>query len=665
MKLSLRRAEMLALAAFLLQVFFFFLSQWIAMGSNSAAVRVEAWHFLGGAVIWLILLLQFRQRRLAQEERQDAEQFERLRREGKDTSVFESATVEGALHLAERRLAWLEKYLLPVFAFLMSGYLLGIGYWLFHSLRGAPVKVLAGHEVLLGSAAYLAIAAVISFLFSRYAVGMSQQSEWRPLRAGGSYLLSNALACFALAVILLVVDAGYRGVEPVVAYILIVLMIVIGVEILLNLILDAYRPRLKGEYRRAAYESRLLGLFSEPGGLLRTAAHAIDYQFGFRVSETWFYKLLERAVLPLLVLQALVLYFMSCLTIVQPGNQAVLERFGVPQNVNQPYQSGIHLKFPWPIDMIRSFPVQQVKFIDVGFERFETEDEAKPELWTVSHWKQEFPFIVAVPEAYRRTTSLDANTVSLSPVVVAENRSSLLPEDIAQPALARSDFDLVVMALTIHYRIEDVAQYAYGDNYCYQDPHELLESLCYHEAVQLAARSDLEKLLGPGRHKTTESLREAIQQQVNKHELGVKILFVGLESVHPPITVAESFEKVVSALQDKQAKVLKAQGEARELLANAQGQDVILKSAAEAYAFRRSRMAQATGDRFASQLEAYQKGGQVYQWREYLSVLEEFMPSLRKYVIASSNVNRWVYEMDLKEKLQPDLFEGLGIPEKK
>ena len=241
---------------------------------------------------------------------------------------------------------------------------------------------------------------------------------------------------------------------------------------------------------------------------------------------------------------------------------------------------------------------------------------------------------------------------------------NLVPAELAQTALIGSDFDLLVVALTVHYRIKSVAQYGYGSK-CYKDPHGLLEAFSYRETVQYAAHSNLEALLGPGRHKTTAALQNAIQAVADKFELGVSIVFVGLESVHPPIAIADSFEQVISSLQEKQAKVLSARGAARELLAIARGQDAIRRSEAEAYAYRRSRLAEADAERFSSQQEAFAQGGQVYQWREYLSVLDETLPDNRKYVIASSKVNRWVYELDLKEKLQPDLFEGLGIPEKK
>ncbi|OPZ94124.1 MAG: hypothetical protein BWY71_02425 [Planctomycetes bacterium ADurb.Bin412] len=79
---------------------------------------------------------------------------------------------------------------------------------------------------------------------------------------------------------------------------------------------------------------------------------------------------------------------------------------------------------------------------------------------------------------------------------------------------------------------------------------------------------------------------------------------------------------------------------------------------------RRSQVTRAMSERFAQQAEAYEKGGAVYLWREYLSVLDQYLPGIRKYVVASSRVDSWVYEVDLKEKLEPDLFEGLGVPDK-
>lgn len=676
MKLSARRAEILALIALLMQLLFFLLTLLVSYYVHSSAVRVEAWHFLGGVGIWLILLLQFHQRRLAQEERLDVEQYQLLRREGKDTSVFEGKVIEDTLHLSVRRLAWLEKYLLAIFAVLIAGYLLVMSYLLYGQIRAGEAVGFAARNLRLESAALLAGFALVSFLFSRYAVGMSQQSEWRPLRAGGSFLLSNTLASFALAIILVLSDDAYLKADLVMAYVLVGIMTAIGLETVFNLVLDAFRPRLKGQYRRAAFESRLLGLFSEPGGILRTAAHALDYQFGFKVSETWFFQLLSKAVVPLLLLQALALYLLTCIAIVPPGEVGVLERCGRPTNVNEPYQSGLHLKLPWPLDNMKSFPVEQLQVIEVGFERNDPKydeqgreiPELTPIIWTKEHWKKEHPFMVAVKKSDWLPSSdrkpIESKNQVLEDANAPEDVNLKTPGDTGDE-VQRTDFDMLVVSLVINYRIRNVAEFAYGDTYCYLDPHKFLEAICHREAVLYAAHSDIERLLGPGRKRTAEDLKNLIQAQMDQYRMGMEIVFVGLESVHPPVAVAESYEQVISAQQTRQASILKAQGQAQELLAQVRGESAVLEAQAQAYAFERSEMARADSARFARQLQALEKGKTVYLWREYLSVLEELLPKMRKYVMATHKVNSWVYELDLKEKLEPDLFKELGIEREK
>ncbi len=649
-QLSPKRAEILSLLAFFLHLLFFLLVLFLSSRVNSLAGKITAWHFLGGTIIWLMLLLQFRQRRLAEEERLDAEQYQRLRREGKETSVFEGTVAEDTLHIAKRRLQWMEKYLLTIFAVAIALYLLGMGYWLGMQVRSAGETVLAEREAIYETAAILVGIGMISFLFSRYAVGLSQESSWRPLRAGGSYLFSNALASFTLAVILLVADAGYLLAEKILSYVLVILLLALGVEIILNLVLDAFRPRVKGQYRRSAYESRILGLFCEPGGILKTFAHAMDYQFGFKVSETWFYRLLEKAIVPLLIISGLALYFLSCISVVPTGQVGVLERWGRPLNVKEPYPSGLHVKLPWPIDRIRLFPVKQVQIMEIGFERGEkqayiNDEDPNPILWTVQHWEAEPPFLVAVQ---------DPNQAKLS--------SEESEEKSKRDKTGSSLVDLLVVPLEIHYRIVDVEKYGYGTDQCYTDPVGLLESISYREAIHYCAQSYLEKLMGPGREETARYLKRAIQAQADAYGMGLQIDFVGLGSIHPPVKVAESFEQVVSALQKKQAAILAAQGEASKALAKAQGSSSAEISQAQAYQFERATVAEADARRFTEQIKAYEAGGSIYLEREYLSVLDKLLPGRRKYVMDSDDVASWVYTFDLKEKLEPDLFRGIKIP---
>ena len=66
-------------------------------------------------------------------------------------------------------------------------------------------------------------------------------------------------------------------------------------------------------------------------GLITTAAQALDYQFGFKVSETWFYRFFEKALGWLLLLQLGALVLSTCVVFIEAGEQGLLEHFGKPR----------------------------------------------------------------------------------------------------------------------------------------------------------------------------------------------------------------------------------------------------------------------------------------------------------------------------------------------
>src|SRR6185436_16455878 len=143
--------------------------------------------------------------------------------------------------------------------------------------------------------------------------------------ASALLLGAYALALTALSVALVWFD--FRKADWILARILCVLLGLLAIENILTLLLEGYRPRVRGRPARILYESRLVELLSHPEGIFTTVAHTLDYQFGFKVSETWFYQFLRRSVLWLALCYVVILAAFTCLVYVQPGESALLERF--------------------------------------------------------------------------------------------------------------------------------------------------------------------------------------------------------------------------------------------------------------------------------------------------------------------------------------------------
>lgn len=684
MTVSSKRPIHVALVSLILSIIFFGITFFLGRWSGFFAVSAVSWLILSVAFVWFVLCLQFYQRSLAEQEKLDSGQ---LLRDEKSSAIFQARSERATLlSVAQHRLEIFEKWFIPLFSALIAVFQIGIGLYLLNAVGAAAENELK-QPLLCGI--FMTAIAFVSFLISRYATGMSGQPEWKPLRAGGSSLLGVAVLCFALAVILaLVYLFNFRTPVNIIAMLIPALLVVLGAETALNLIMDIYRPRLKGRYSRSAFDSRLLGVINEPGGILRSLADAIDYQFGFKASQTWFYKLLEQAVVPLILFGVITLYLLSCVIVVGPDEQAIIEHFGDPVNKAGQVRlidSGLAFKWPWPIDIAYKYPTKMISEISIGFvpkvDPATGEVEHKPLLWGQAHHEKEYQLLVASPQS--GTKSL-AGTVPVS---------------------------LVIAAVPVQYRIKDLYSFIYKHN----EPEKLLESICYRELTRFAASAKTEaddetdidqSLLGIGRTEAGKILTERIQKAADEEGLGVEIVFLGLQGVHPPAEVAAAYHKVISAVQQKQSLILQAQAERNMMLSTLVGsvekadelyrlalkyrqsedantpeeieklgkqldtafeeaKGVIFKTLRESqsYAFQKETLAKGTGERFAGQLKAYRAAPEIYVHEQRLAMLEEALDGVRKYVIVADQNDTQVTIIDLQDNPAPSIYETGVIEE--
>jgi regulator of protease activity HflC (stomatin/prohibitin superfamily) len=615
----------------------------------------------------------FHLRSLAEQEKLDMAQLAAT--EQGETIFQGGADREALLHIAQKRLEVFEKWFMPSFSILIAIYEIVIGFWLFYKVKGDSFVLGEVAKPQL-AAIFMVMVAFLSFLISRYATGMSSQKNWRLLRAGGSYLLAVAILAFALSISLglaqFKIGAGLdllRWVGP-------LLLIVLGVEICLNTVLDIYRPRLKGQEVRAAFDSRLLGIINEPGGILHTFASAIDYQFGFKVSQTWFAQLVSKAFIPLLLFFVLVLNLLSCVVVVDPGEQALIQHLG-KFNAESVVGPGIHFKLPWPFDVADIYATSHVEVIGIGYEKDAEHDDDKPLLWGEKHYGTEYNLLVA--------TGSDHGVVAEGAVPVS----------------------IVNAAVSVKYRISDLYEYVRNT----KEPQDRLTAICYSELSKYAASSKIEtegdvegadklSVIGAGRRVAGMELKKSIQARMDAANLGIEIIYVGLEGVHPPTEVAEAYQGVIGAVQQKQAAILMAQGESgreltllcgsvekaeelyaiatrlrvakeigdaieiesvsRELYAavdNADGEMFKTLAEARGFAFERRLSARAAGDRFAGQVKAMQASPMIYKKQHRLAMLEEVLKNVRKYVVIAEENDSEVYIINLEQKLAPSMYD--------
>jgi regulator of protease activity HflC (stomatin/prohibitin superfamily) len=591
----------------------------VARVAGSLAGQVTA-AFIGiGA---LVAAVSWFQTRLEENERLEKLEFEELIKSRSGSALFETRDAES--FPAQRSREQFERFFVRAFTVVLflvqaAGALL-LWRWLSISTTVIEVRQLALALALFG------LFFLVLFILGRFSAAIARLEDHRLLRPSASWLLLGAYLCLAVALGLVGVWADFPRTDFYFARILCGLLGLLALETLLTLVLEIYRPRVKGKVARPLYESRLVGLLGQPEGLITTAAQALDYQFGFKVSETWFFRLVQRHLPALIAAQVAVLLLSTCVVFIDPGEQGILERFGKPLDGRAVLSPGGHLKLPWPIDKVFRYRTEQIQTFDVGFTPDPRYQQMQTIVWTVPHSKED-NFLVA-------------------------NRETATVETGEQPAARRAPpVSLLSVSIPVQYRITNVLAWAYN----YQGPTNLLQDVATREVVRYLVNVDLNEIMSHNRLAASEILRRRIQEAADALHLGVGILFVGLQGIHPPVNVAGDYEKVVGADQDRRARLLNANADAfrTNVLAGARAFAVTNEALALRQRLEVGSLAKAA--LFTNQIPAFEAAPSVYRQRLYFQTFARAAANPRKYILLTTNTQD-VIVFDLQDRIREDLL---------
>jgi len=499
------------------------------------------------------------------------------------------------------------------------------------------------------------------YLMGRYTAGLAHGTGYRSLRAAGSYLVGNVATSLLLIFAMAMLHFEVEWPEGVAGYVIPGVMGLVGVEILFNLVLDIYRPRVPGQEHRAAYDSRLLGLVAEPGGILKTVASTLDYQFGFKVSDTWFYRFMERAIVPLILVQLLTLWLLSGMVVVERGEVAFIETFGQPRIRAEDegrlqasvYGPGYHVKWPWPIEVTRIIPSDRIYRKEIG-KIYYAEEGGQP---------REGPPPGGPEEEIHPMT--DENVILWNEFHVDPKEgyeaNFLVPSVGDVTGKEAPAINIARVQANVHYRIKrgkgggvDPAA-AYEFRYGHTDIPRLVDDLAYKVMCQIAARQNFLNWLHKEREQVSDAFAAALQKELIEHKTGIELVYAGIPVVHPPAETAKDFEGVINAYEEKEKTIHEAHKDATVKVNQAEGQAAQTVGKANSYSYELSTLAKAEADRFEIQLGAYRRAPEVYRFRKYFFALERVLEGHRLYV--GPITENEVQIFDLQDKLRADILE--------
>ena len=595
----------------------------IAQYANALAGQVAA-VFLGLGV--LVGFVSWFQMRLEARERLEKLELDELARSKGSATLFEGKDAE--VFPAQQSRVQFEKYFVPGFTVLLlllqGAAVIVLWRWLEKMVAVAPLKQEMVAMSLLG------LLALILFLIGRFSATIARLENHRLLRPTASQVLLGAYLCALSALAIAGVKGEFPRADLYVARGLVIVLGLAAVETLATLVFELFRPRVKGKIARPLYDSRFVGLLTQPEGLVVTAAQTLDYQFGFKVSETWFYQAFKQGARWMFLLQLAALLLSTCVVFIEPGEQALLERFGKRVEGRAVLDPGAHLKLPWPVDKIYRYRTEEIQSLNVGSVPEKEEHESRIALWTAGHPHDE-NFVVANRERNAGQAAPDGGARKAPPV------------------------SLLTVGVPVQFQIHDLVQWAYN----HEDSAALLQQLATREVIRYLVSVDLNEIMSHSRQESAAALRDRIQAAADANHLGAQVLFVGLQDLHPPVKVAPEYEKVVSAIHLKQAKILAAQAYAISTNVLAGARAFTLTNSAQAARLSLELTASARAAAFTNQLPAYNAAPSVYLQRAYLQAFAAATAKPTKYLILATNTTD-IIQFDLQRRIDDDIFNKVA-----
>lgn len=634
-----------------------FMSIWT--GTHTAFLLLAA-----GWTTFLFSLLIFNFYRLKYKSELEAEEQEEVRKSaGASKELFDDS--DDALMLSARALKTWSKYVLPLITILY-----GLGGLVFLAMKwsafAAPVPV--NPKTQMAAAACAGAIGVCYFLIGAFFGGASKQKGGLGLRAFSAWSYFTAVLCVAVMVLMFYAGKDYPELDKIIARTFLVVFMLLAFELSLNFLVDMYRPRYHTE-EKSILESRLLSIFTDSGSIASNIAHALDYQFGLKVTEESFYRFLKKVILPLVLIQAATLYLLSCFTLIETGHRGLKESFGEIDSKTE-LGPALYIHLPYPMTKIHTFPADKISSVEVGQKPKLQEpmpDEPGDEQEAVS--------VTDDIELWSKSGHHSEGMEEIKYIITTKNNATANSEKT-------NEVNLITVVVPIHYKIKPHVQGQVSPLYNYlfghADAARMLRSISSEVIMKYLSQSDYYDFLGKDRQLAADNLTKAIQAEADKLSLGVDIVALALESTHPPGEVSKDYDDVIAALYDKdkhgfEAKVKEvnilseAAIKEKDIVAAAEGETALIDYKSENGTVEKVPMklalAKEKAVRLKTQQESYKTQPYLFSLINYLSVLEHGLKDTR-LIIIDSNKADYNFRFDLKPKIIPD-FQGLEIPDEK
>jgi|GEM_PF-3380880 len=361
-----------------------------------------------------------------------------------------------------------------------------------------------------------------------------------------------------------------------------ILATVIVLALAINIVISTSLKIIRKQTEDSVFDIDYLSVILSTKKPLSRITDYLEKNTNLTLRSLWSIKFLKGKIPMFLMLILLVMWLGTCFIQVNNQQQAVIMRFGKIQ-ADRVLDPGLHLKLPWPIEKTGIYEVSRIKTFTVGYEAQNSTDY----LWTMEHDGEEYKLLLGDGK------------------------------------------ELVSVDIKVAYKINNLLDYLLN----YNNPEVKLQGEAYQLIMEETVTTNLDSLLSENRYMLSDKIQESLNEIVVNNQLGLEVTDVSIQSIHPPVEVAASYQEVVSAKIQKESlkNIALAQSKSAIPAAMVQSETLINNAVIE----QLDRKATAVNETalFVYQYEAYKEEEEFYRWRKWLEAYEKALEGKVKYII--------------------------------
>ena len=244
----------------------------------------------------------------------------------------------------------------------------------------------------------------------------------------------------------------------------------------------------------------------------------LEKNTGISMRSLWSIQMIKRALPYAALLFVVLLWSVTGVVMIESGEEGAHYRLGRLQE--KTLEPGLHVTLPWPFDSVEVYNTESVSKMTVGY----ISETDADNIWTEAHGGEEYRLLLG------------------------------------------GGNELVSVNLRVMYRIDDLRAYLTN---C-AAPDQLMSAAAYEIITARTITSDLNAMLSTDRVAFADSFRAELTTYMESYHTGLEVVSVVLESIHPPVEIADTYQAMISANIEAERLLLDAEAYAGERLAWAQ-----------------------------------------------------------------------------------------------